>query len=47
MVIVMKKLLMPINLVDKIENKWDRNYIQILPAPAEDAMENIGEDLHY
>ena len=25
-----------------LENKWDVNYIQVLPAPIEGAMENIG-----
>ena len=30
-----------------LENKWDANYIQTLPAPREGATENIGEVLHY
>ena len=30
-----------------MENKWDKKYIKILPAPTEGATENIGEGLHY
>ena len=43
----MKKFLIAVNLVGKIQNKCSRNYIQVLPVPTEDAMENIAEDLHY
>ena len=30
-----------------VENKEDKKYIQILPAPKEGAMENTGEGFHY
>ena len=30
-----------------IENKWKIRHIQILPAPKEGSMENIGKGLYY
>ena len=42
----MKKLLIcKWNLLVIIENKWDIKYIEILPAPTEDATEGIEEGL--
>ena len=42
----MKNPLMHIKFVGNNRKKWDVKYIQILPAPTEDATENIGQGLH-